>query len=36
MRVGVDGVTGGMRLAMKGVTARPDGIDMTGRHPQCS
>ena len=33
MRVGVDGVTGGMRLAMDCVTARPDGIDMTGRHP---
>ena len=33
MRVGVDGMTGGMRLAMDGVTARPDGIDVTGRHP---
>ena len=33
MRVGVDGVTGGMRHAMDGVTARPDGIDVSGRRP---
>ena len=33
MRVGVDGVTGGMGRAMDGATARPDGIDVSGRRP---
>ena len=33
MREGVDGVTGNVSLAMDGATARPDGIDMSGRHP---
>ena len=33
MRAGVDGVTRGMRLAMDGDTARPDCIDVSGRHP---
>ena len=33
MKVGVDGVAGGMRLAMDGATATPDGIDVSGGHP---